>query len=40
MALFPAGTGPAVNGGVNFATDTLMSIADDNANAFLVISSK
>ncbi|MEP7243833.1 MAG: immunoglobulin domain-containing protein [Gammaproteobacteria bacterium] len=40
MALFPAGTGQVFNGGVNFATDTIVSISDNQDTGYLIISHK
>ena len=39
-AFFPAGTGAAFNDGTNFSTDTLVSIADNGVNGFMVIGNK
>lgn len=40
QARFPAGTGAALNGGVNFTTDTLVSVAHNGAQAYMIIASK
>jgi hypothetical protein len=39
-AFFPANTGAALNGSVNFSTDTLVAIADNGINGFMLIGSK
>jgi hypothetical protein len=39
-AFFPAGTGAALNGGTNFATDTFVAIADNGINGFMIVGSK
>jgi hypothetical protein len=39
-AFFPANTGAALNGGVSFTTDTIVAIADNGTNGFMIIGSK